>query len=330
MNESNQTGGHANESFRFVQLSDLHLSYIGSPSPLQLANKRILGYLSWLRKRRHTHQRWILDLAIEEIKRLHVDHYAITGDFTHIGLKNEFEQVHQWLTMLAPAYDVTVVPGNHDLYVNEKWDRSFSLWEKYLAGDDTSRSQTKSNITQDAYAQLNQLYPTVRTRHSVAFIGLSSVFAAPWFRATGNVAEQQLERLQKILSSKALSTYCKVLLIHHPLTTTNTPNRKCLLNRSQLIDLLKQYPVELVLHGHGHNTCFDSIQSNNNTAIPIIGMSSSSSTQQARNHKAEFLLFDITKHQSNWSINKKNYTLDLKRKTFTPTAQQEFIMPFAT
>jgi 3',5'-cyclic AMP phosphodiesterase CpdA len=186
-----------------------------------------------------------------------------------------------------------------------------------------------SNNTLDAYTQLNQIYPTVRTRQHVAFIGLSSVFAAPWFRATGNVAEQQLERLQRILSSKVLNAYCKVLLIHHPLTLTHTPSRKCLLNRDRLIDLLKQYPVELVLHGHGHNTCFDSIQSNDNTEIPIIGMSSSSSTQQAHNYKAEFLLFDVSKNQSSWSIHKRNYTLDIKQKIFIPTTQQEFIMPFA-
>ena len=67
-----------------MQLSDLHLSSIQTPNPIRLLNKRILGYLSWLRKRRHTHQRWVVDLAIGEIHQLEVDHYAITGDLTHI------------------------------------------------------------------------------------------------------------------------------------------------------------------------------------------------------------------------------------------------------
>ncbi len=320
MNESSETGGHANESFRFVQLSDLHLSYIQAPNPIQLLNKRILGYLSWLRKRRHTHQRWILDLAIEEIRQLKVDHYAITGDLTHIGLKHEFEQVSQWLASVATAESITLIPGNHDLYVNEQWDRSFALWENYMLGD----NQKRQHSSNQALTQLNQLYPTVRIRKQVAFIGLSSAFDAPWFRATGKVGEQQLDRLQKLLSSKALDSYCKVLLIHHPLTMTHTPTRKCLLNRDKLINLLTQYPVELVLHGHGHNSCYDSVDSIDNNEIPIIGMSSTSSINQSNNYKAEFLLFDIGKTAQHWIINKQNYTFDKNLKKFIATAQQEF------
>jgi 3',5'-cyclic AMP phosphodiesterase CpdA len=321
MNESSETGGHANESLRFVQLSDLHLSSIKTPKLTQLMNKRILGYLSWLRKRRHTHQRWILDLAIEEIRQLRIDHYAITGDLTHIGLKNEFEQVTQWLNSVGSADDITLIPGNHDLYVNEQWDRSFALWENYMLGD----NQTRHELSNQALTQLNQLYPIVRIRKHVAFVGLSSAFDAPWFRATGEVAETQLSRLQVLLNSKALDNYCKVLLVHHPLTMTHTPARKCLLNRDKLTNLLKQHPVDLVLHGHGHNSCYDSIDCADNRETPIIGMSSTSSINQTRDYKAEFLLFDIRKKAQGWSINKQSYTLDMNLKKFIATTQQEFI-----
>ncbi len=321
MNESSETGGHANESLRFVQLSDLHLSSIKIPNLTQLMNKRILGYLSWLRKRRHTHQRWILDLAIEEIRQLKIDHYAITGDLTHIGLKNEFEQVTQWLNSVGSADNITLIPGNHDLYVNEQWERSFALWENYMLGD----NQTRHEPSKQALTQLNQLYPIVRIRKNVAFVGLSSVFDAPWFRATGEVAETQLSRLQVLLNSKALDNYCKVLLVHHPLTMTHTPARKCLLNRDKLISLLKQHPVDLVLHGHGHNSCYDSIDCADNCEIPIIGMSSTSSINQTRDYQAEFLLFDIRKKAQGWSINKQSYTLDMNLKKFIATTQQEFI-----
>ena len=320
MNESSQTVGHANESFRFVQLSDLHLSSIDKLNPFYLLNKRILGYLSWLRKRRHTHQRWILDLAIEEIRQLNVDHYAITGDLTHIGLKNEFKQACQWLNSVASTDEITLIPGNHDLYVNEQWDRSFALWENYMLGDD----QTRHESSERALTQLNQLYPVVRIRKHVAFIGLSSVFDAPWFRATGKINTQQLDRLETLLNSKALADYCKVILIHHPLTMTHTPARKCLLNRNELTGLLQQFPVELVLHGHGHNSCYDSINCTGNNEIPIIGMSSSSSINQTKNYQAEFLLFDISKTMQGWLIKKQSYTFDKHLKKFIATAQQEF------
>ena len=315
MNESSKTGGHANESFRFVQLSDLHLSTIHRPNPSQLLNKRILGYLSWLRKRRYTHQRWILDLAIEEIRQLNVDHYAITGDLTHIGLKSEFKQVVSWLQSIAAPDDITLIPGNHDLYVNEQWQRSFALWEQYMLGDNKNLEASSNQ----ALTQLNHIYPIVRIRKHVAFIGLSSVFDAPWFRATGKIHLDQLNRLEALLSSQALDNYCKVLLVHHPLTMTHTPARKCLLNREELTSLLKQHTVDLVLHGHGHNSCLDSLEHSNNHKTPIIGMSSSSSVHQSENYKAEFLLFDINKTTEGWNINKQSYKLDMELKKFIPS-----------
>lgn len=322
MNESNRAGGHANESLRFVQLSDLHLSSIGAPNPLRLLNKRILGYLSWLRKRRHSHQRWILDLAVDTFQELSVDHCAITGDLTHIGLTNEFQQVQQWLERLGSPEYVTVIPGNHDLYVNELWHRSFKLWQDYLYGDEISTLEHKNERC--ALTQLNQFYPTVRIRKNVAFIGVNSVFNAPWFRATGQIHSQQLQRLREILSSHELDCYCKVLLIHHPITLTHTPARKCLLNYQELLALLHDYPVDLVLHGHGHHSCFEYIKCSKEFDIPVIGMSSSSSTSQKPAYQAEFILFDVIQDTKQWRIKKQSYTLDIKQKCFIANQPQDF------
>jgi len=322
MNECNRDGKHANESLRFVQLSDLHLSSIGIPNPLCLLNKRILGYLSWLRKRRHTHQRWVLDLAIDKLKELSIDHCTITGDLTHIGLKNEFEQVQSWLAKLGSPENVTLIPGNHDLYVNERWSKSFKLWEKYLYGDSSPNSSFE--YTDNALTQLNQFYPIVRIRKHVAFIGLNSAFNAPWFRATGYIHDQEIERLKNILSSPELNDFCKVLLIHHPITLTHTPPRKRLINHEALKSLLYDYPVNLVLHGHGHHSCSEYIATKDTANIPVIGMSSSSSISQKPNYEAEFILFEISQEPEGWSIQKQSYTLDLHQRGFTANQQQCF------
>lgn len=325
MSESSQTDRHANESFRFVQLSDLHLSSIGTPNPLRLFNKRILGYLSWLRKRRHTHQRWVLELAIETFEKLSIDHYAITGDLTHVGLKNEFQQVQRWLEQLDTAQNITLIPGNHDLYVNEKWSRSFKLWQQYLHGD--KLSPTSPIKTDDALSRLNNLYPTVRTRKNIAFIGLNSVFDAPWFRATGQLDTTQLQRLKELLASSELDKYCKILLIHHPLSLTETPARKCLLNHNELRKLLSENPVDLVLHGHGHHSCFESIETNGGFNIPVIGMSSSSSISEKPGYQAEFLLFQISQSSKHWKIGMQSYKLDSNERKFKPDQQKYFTSP---
>ncbi len=322
MNETTKNAGHANESFRFVQLSDLHLTDIGFPNPLRLMNKRILGYLSWLKKRRHNHQQWILDCALNNINQLGVEHYAMTGDFTHIGLQHEFSQVASWLSRVGSPHDVTIIPGNHDLYINERWNRSFALWEQYMVGDNMPISTANGNV--DALQQLNALYPIVRIRKHVAFIALSSIHAAPWFRATGKISLDQLQRLKAILQSQELDHYCKVILIHHPISLSNTAARKSLLNHSMLSELLQDNPVQLILHGHGHSTNLEVLDSKNGFQIPVIGMSSSSSMNQLDKYKAEFIVFDIQKSHTHWQIQSQNHTLDLNQQTFIHSHTENF------
>jgi 3',5'-cyclic AMP phosphodiesterase CpdA len=292
--------GHANQSYRFVQLSDLHLSSPGFPNPYRLFNKRILGYLSWLKKRRFIHQRRILDCAIDEISSLDADHLVITGDLLHIGLRNEFEQSAKWLAQLDGPSDITIIPGNHDLYVREKWSRSFDYWQEFMIGDNTP--YPGSPDSDNALDKLNALYPIIRVRNQVAFIGISSVFESPWFRATGLICNEQLSRLKTMLNNSAFRDYCKVLLVHHPVTLTHTKPRKCLINHRELTDLLSQSPVDLVLHGHEHKTSIEYITLNNNKNIPVVGIASSSSASTSDNTRAEFALYDIQKNNSAWNI----------------------------
>ena len=326
MRGNHKTAGYANESLRFVQLSDLHLSSINHPNPLRLLNKRMLGYLSWRRKRRFTHQTWIIDKAIEQIKQLNADHYAITGDLTHIGLRDEFEQAAKWLRSVADPEDITVVPGNHDLYVNERWQRSFLLWQPYLYDQDANITHENINPN-NARQTLDQLYPVVRIRKNVAFIGLSSVHAAPWLRATGLLAKQQLARLQTLLSNQSLDEFCKIILIHHPVTLTHTPRRKSLINYAALNAILKEHPVQLILHGHGHCTCADSLPCNRQYRIPVIGMASSSSVNQSKNYQAEFLVFDICQKSAYWQIDQQSYKLNMHSKQFAAQPKQTRQLP---
>lgn len=324
-NDSTKIEAHANESFRFAQLSDPHLSSPGIPNPLWLINKRVLGYLSWLRKRRYVHKRWVAELAIDVLQNLQVSHYVITGDLTHIGLKKEFEQVTTWLQRIGSSHDVTVIPGNHDLYVNERWNRSFANWNDYMCGDNQSSLAPKHG--NNALQGLEQNFPTLRLRGNTAFICISSVFAAPWFRATGFINKEQLDRLKELLQQPKLKNYCKVILVHHPISTKSTVLRKCLINYSQLTDILQHLPVHLILHGHGHRTDLEILNCQRKIGIPVIGAASSSSVSQKKQYKAEFLLFDVSTEGQNWKIQMQNFNLDLPNRDFVTTSTHTFNMP---
>ena len=314
MSKTDKIPGHANKSFRFVQLSDLHLSSPGLPNPYRLFNKRILGYLSWLKKRRFIHRRKILDHAIDEIAKLNADHLVITGDLLHIGLKNEFEQSAEWLARFDSPADITIIPGNHDLYVKEKWSRSFNYWQEFMIGDRTPDFQSIDN--DNALDKLNALYPVIRIRKDVAFIGISSVFESPWFRATGFICKEQLNRLERILTNPDYRDFCKVLLVHHPVTLTHTKPRKCLLNHEELTALIAESPVDLILHGHEHKTSVEYIKSTGNKNIPVVGIASSSSASVNQAMRAEFALYEIQKHDSAWNIKMNSFKFNASEGKF--------------
>ena len=314
MIKADKNSGHANQSYRFVQLSDLHLSSPGLPNPYRLFNKRILGYLSWLKKRKFIHKRSILDCAMDEVANLNTDHLVITGDLLHIGLRNEFEQSVKWLARYDPPSDITIIPGNHDLYVKEKWSRSFNYWQEFMIGDNDPGLENIDN--DNALDKLNILYPIVRIREQVAFIGISSVFESPWFRATGLICREQLDRLEAILNDPAYKHYCKVLLVHHPVTLTYTKRRKCLINHKELTDLVAQSPVNLILHGHEHKTSVEYISSTRNINIPVVGIASSSSASASDIARAEFALYKILRSDSAWNIEMDSYKFNINNSKF--------------
>lgn len=321
-NESTKNVSPANDTFRFAHLSDLHISSPGFPAPWKIANKRLLGYLSWLKKRRHTHKIAIADLAIAHLKRIAVDHYIVTGDLTHIGLQHEFQQIEKWLKQLGNNEEITVIPGNHDLYVNERWDNSFAHWEGYMRGD--KPLNVNDCLSVDALTRLENLYPILRIRGNTAFICLSSVFNAPWFRATGRINESQLDRLQTLLEDSALNDFCKVLLIHHPITLTHTQARKSLLNHQHILEMIRHSSIHFVLHGHGHQSTHELIQTHTDKETVVIGASSSSTTNQNDKHKAEFLVFDVGSMENSWEISMRNFLLKEDQQQFIEDKQHAF------
>ena len=76
----------------FAQLSDPHLSSPDGARWRELANKRLLGYLSWRRRRRAEHRGEVLEALQRDLHGTRPGHLVITGDLTQIALPDEFRQ----------------------------------------------------------------------------------------------------------------------------------------------------------------------------------------------------------------------------------------------
>lgn len=284
------------QSLTFAHLSDPHLTTLKGVKASDLFNKRILGYLTWRFSRRHEHLSRVLDALAEDLTRTTPDHVVITGDLTHLGLPAEFRQAARWLQSLGSAHDITVIPGNHDAYIQTPWEQTYAAWWPYLgAGQAFDEAAPPDDDPRG-------LFPTVQYRGQVAFIGLSSATPSAPFYAVGSLGTAQLERLDRVLSDTAEHGYCRVVLIHHPPLPGSVRHSKRLVDGEALQALLMRRGAELVLHGHTHRACRASLATPRGV-IPVMGVPSASAIGHKPGHRAQYYLYRVTPAAAGWRIN---------------------------
>ena len=64
------------DSLLFAQLSDPHLTTLEHVAWHDLINKRVLGYLSWRRRRRNEHRSEVLDALQQDLRRADIEPFA--------------------------------------------------------------------------------------------------------------------------------------------------------------------------------------------------------------------------------------------------------------
>lgn len=288
-------------TYRLAHLSDLHLGPMPRVTPRALMNQRVLGYLSWQRRRYRVHRREVLDALVDDLRAQDTDHIAITGDLVNISLPAEFVQAAAWLRQLGSPEGVTVIPGNHDAYVEVKWREAWAHWSDYMCGDAGGG---------DANG-----FPFLRRRGPLALIGTSTAVATPPTFATGRLGRAQLRRLDDLLAAMAGDRCCRVLLLHHPPVATMTDYRRRLVDADELAHLLQRRPVDLVLCGHQHIFQLGGLRSDG-TAIPVVGAPSASLHGGDRHHEGGYLIYDLTAMPGGWAIDLELRRFDLDTSRF--------------
>src|ERR1700709_1996372 len=122
-------------AFTLAHLSDPHLPPLPAARLRDLAGKRALCYLNWIRNRHKYHRREVLDALVADIRAKRPDHIAVTGDLVNLALEAEFAPAAAWLESVGAPQDVTVIPGNHDAYVRATKHRFAGTFADYLRGD---------------------------------------------------------------------------------------------------------------------------------------------------------------------------------------------------
>jgi 3',5'-cyclic AMP phosphodiesterase CpdA len=261
--------------FVLAHLSDPHIGPLPRPRLAELASKRLLGYLNWQR-RRDIHRAEALDAIVRDLRAARPDHIAVTGDLVNIALPGEFDRARRWLESLGAPADVSLVPGNHDAYVQAAALHRDRHWAPYMTGED--------GVTG---------FPYVRRRGAVALIGLSTAVTTSAFMATGQLGGPQIARAQAILAECGAARLFRVVMIHHPpIAAPGSSRHKRLVDAPALCDAIAEAGAELVIHGHHHVHERATIPGPHGD-VPVIGVPSASATAGGRHHAAAYNLYRI-------------------------------------
>jgi 3',5'-cyclic AMP phosphodiesterase CpdA len=266
--------------FTLAHLSDPHLAPLPKPRLIELAGKRVLGYVNWTRNRHKYQRREVLDALVTDMKSQAPDHIAVTGDLVNLALEAEFAPARAWLEGVGPPDRVTTIPGNHDAYVRATSHRFSETFAPYLTGDDGGIG-----------------FPSVRRRGPLALISLSTAVPTLPLMATGTLGPNQLAALATVLERLATEDVFRVLLVHHPLKSD--ARQKRMTDAPQLLALLKRHGVELVLHGHDHVHSTIWVEGPNGN-IPVLGVPSASALAHGHYPAAAYNLLRIEKDNAGW------------------------------
>ena len=232
---------------RIARVFDLHvLRRTAAHWRSMLFNKRLTGYANLILRRGRVHRRDYL-LSVLAAAAGQSDHLVVTGDITNLSLEHEYEEARALLAEVARRTEVTVVPGNHDIYLY--WIQENRRFAHHF------RAFTDSDLPELAQDLPAGPFPSVKLRGPVVFIGISSAIPRPPFVSAGRIGRRQIEAVERVLAHPAVRRRTPILLLHHP-PVDERPRiaqlRDGLVDAAALRAELARVPRAVVLFGHLH------------------------------------------------------------------------------
>lgn len=270
-----------------AQLSDVHLGPLPRVRFVDLASKRLLGYLNWQRNRGSVHADAVLSALVADMHAARPDQIVVTGDLVNLGLPAEYRAARAWLETLGPAHDVTVVPGNHDAYVSSAVADYTEQWRAFACGDDAASGRPA--------------FPFLRRRGPLALIGVSSAVATGPFMATGRVGAPQAAALGLLLEEAKRAGLFRIVLIHHPVAEHGAARTRRLVDAKRVRAAIAAYGAELVLHGHNHRTSVMAVPGPLGP-VPVIGATATSLRPRPHHAGGGYNLFAIDGTPGAWRV----------------------------
>lgn len=232
---------------RLAHVSDLHvLSPLGAEWRSVLFNKRITSYANVMLRRGRVYRTEYLDRVLAAAAE-RADHVVVTGDITNVSLLSEYTDARARLDLIAGSAEVTVVPGNHDIYLPAV-SHDGRFWRHFAPFLESDLPELAADVPAGRF-------PIVKLRGPLALIALSTAVPRPPFVSAGWLGHAQLDRLRAVLAHPEVARRVPVLLLHHDPIDSGLrleQLRSGLVDARALREVLAPLARGLVLFGHLH------------------------------------------------------------------------------
>jgi 3',5'-cyclic AMP phosphodiesterase CpdA len=249
-----------------------------------------------------------------DLRAMAPDHTVVTGDLTNLALPIEFDRAIDWLAELGSPEKVSVIPGNHDAYIEVPWNQSFGRLSAYMAQNDRNLKTEETS------------FPFVRKINRTAIVGVSSAVPTRWFSAAGAIGKAQLERLRAVLHELGEEGFFRSVLIHHPPIDGSARVRKQLRDAAGFRAVIAEAGAELVLHGHNHRFDHGEVETPVGGA-PVIGVPSASARPKHGCKPAAYHIYVINPTPGGWQIHMNVRQFDRRSERFIGGTKRHFSIP---
>ena len=279
---------------KIIHISDLHFSYDLPLSSLK-SLKILSGYLNYKLRRRRKFPNKVFYKLINFVENLKADIIIFSGDITNFSTYLEFENSRKQLKNILNE-KIFMIPGNHDRYI------SSSVFEKDLY-EDFYGEYSGTIIDENFYVKIKKI-------NDLYLVGIDSSRPNPILDASGYIPSESILSLIRTLKKLRIKKY--ILVSHHPIINPYNEVESFkhkMINREEILSILKSYPPILYLHGHEHKNSIRKKDEN----IPFYIINSAATTYLSKKKKTGFHLIEEKKTDG---FNLYRYEYCVKKENF--------------
>ena len=218
--------------------------------------------------------------ALDFVKKMRVDHTVITGDITANGEPADFRLARSLFASadLLDSAKLTVTIGNHDVFGGVHVAEDVLTFPKHCrATDEKARVREFAHAFQETFDRTlrpseKRAFPFAKVIGEVALVVVNTVAGYSRLKnplgSNGSVDDKSFDHMTELLESPLLRTKRKIVVLHHHFSKMSEvksgtmhsvwsaieKHTMKLRGKARLLKLFARTDVELVLHGHLHES----------------------------------------------------------------------------